>query len=480
MKIKTWLLLTYFLVMLLPLVGVYGLYLSITVYYQDKNVAEYFEKWGELQQIKKVLGNPELYGKDADFSDLQSFTSNQVQITLYSGNGIVYYSSNPLMLVGNAESRESTLKNLYEFKQNYRTFVYKEPVYVEGKMVGIYEVTLLRTKWVEQVNTRSYVVAIGIVIILAVVYSLIVYFLNRRLNRPVKELIAQMRAYAKGQSVPSQLYLKKDELGELAWSFKAMQQDIEYTRKQLEQEQQQKEFMIASLSHDLKTPLTSIQTYAESLRATKLTEQERQEYLAVISSKSDYMKHMLDDLMMYTILQSQGYELELIQVEGSEFFEMLLADYEQVCKEKGFYAQTTIHVSGNYNVNPKQLMRVMDNLISNAWMYTKLGGSIEMGAFEMPHMPSFCKQFVSDYLTKTKGIYIVVQNSGEGITPEESEKLFDPLYQSDQSRSKIGQRGVGLGLSIAKRIIEKHQGTIEVVSKQQQGTAIIYWLPEGG
>jgi len=480
MKIKTWLLLTYFLVMLLPLVGVYGLYLSITAYYQDKNVSEYFEKWGELQQIKKVLNDPGLYKQDADFSVLQPFTSNQVQITLYSGNGFVYYSSNPLMLVGNAESSEIVLKNLYEFKQNYRTFVYKEPVYVEGKMVGIFEVTLLRTKWVEQVNTRSYVVAIGIVIILAVVYSLIVYFLNRRLNRPVKELIAQMRAYAKGQSIHSQLYLKKDELGELAWSFKAMQQDIEYTRKQLEQEQQQKEFMIASLSHDLKTPLTSIQTYAESLRATKLTEQEQQEYLAVISSKSDYMKQMLDDLMMYTLLQSQGYELELIRVEGSEFFEMLLADYEQVCKEKGFHAQTTIHVSGNYDVNPKQLMRVMDNLVSNAWMYTKSGGSIELGAFEMPHMPSLRKQFVSDCLTKTDGIYIVVQNSGEGITPEECAKLFDPLYQSDQSRSKIGQRGAGLGLSIAKQIIEKHQGTIEVVSKQQQGTAIICWLPEGG
>jgi len=188
----------------------------------------------------------------------------------------------------------------------------------------------------------------------------------------------------------------------------------------------------------------------------------------------------LDDLMMYTLLQSQGYELELIRVEGSEFFEMLLADYEQVCKEKGFHAQTTIHVSGNYDVNPKQLMRVMDNLVSNAWMYTKSGGSIELGAFEMPHMPSLRKQFVSDCLTKTDGIYIVVQNSGEGITPEECAKLFDPLYQSDQSRSKIGQRGAGLGLSIAKQIIEKHQGTIEVVSKQQQGTAIICWLPEGG
>ena len=143
----------------------------------------------------------------------------------------------------------------------------------------------------------------------------------------------QMSAFAKGE-VTEPLPIRKDELGELAGSFQLMQQEIETTREKLNEEQRQKEFMIASLSHDLKTPLTSIQAYAESLRAGKLSEQEQQEYLEVITTKSDYMKQLLDDLMMYTLLQSPSYELELVSVDGDEFFEMLLADYDKLVKRK--------------------------------------------------------------------------------------------------------------------------------------------------
>lgn len=114
--------------------------------------------------------------------------------------------------------------------------------------------------------------------------------------------------------------------------------------------------MIASLSHDLKTPLTSIQAYAEGLKNARLSEDERQDYLNVILNKSYFMKQMLDGLMMYTLLQSPSYELHLVEVEGGEFLEMLLSDYEQVCKEKGFSVSTVIQVEGSYAVNPKQLM----------------------------------------------------------------------------------------------------------------------------
>ncbi|MGM9951368.1 MAG: sensor histidine kinase [Lysinibacillus sp.] len=478
MKIKTWLLLTYLLIMLLPLVGAYALYLSINAYYQDRNIGESVEKRIELNQLKKVLEDPSLYQMNASLEKVMDVASEQVQITLYSPKGYIYYSSNPFLFKGSMfESKEQLLKDLYEFKQNYQTFVYKEPVYHRNEMVGIYEVTLLRTEWMEQVNHRSYTVGMGLLGFLIIIYGIAVYFLNRRLNRPVKELISQMRAYAKGEMVESGLHRKKDELGELAWSFKTMQMEIEHAKSQLEEEQRQKEFMIASLSHDLKTPLTSIQAYAEGLGNSEMTETEQKEYVQIISSKADYMKHMLDDLMMYTLLQSPTYELKRVTVEGAEFFDMLLADYDQVCKEKGFTVETFLHVEGTYDVHPKQLIRVIDNLMSNAWTYTEQGGFIGLAAFELPHVPAWCKDFAKAAFTEAEGVYLVVQNSGEGISLEECNKLFNPLYQVDQSRSKAGHRGAGLGLSIAKQIIEKHQGHITVCSEIKKGTAIICWLP---
>ena len=481
MKVKTWLLLTYLLVMLLPLVGVYGLYLSVNDYYQDKQVAEYFEKRSTLNKIKKVVSQYELYEREANFTELEALVSNEVQISLYGGNGLIFYTSNPVSSqVGNSENKKLLYQGLYEFKQNYRTFTYKEPIYVKGKIVGIYEIVLLRTEWVEQVNTQTYLVVGGIVLLLVVIYGGIIYFLNRRLNRPVKELILQMKAFAKGEKVPSKLHEKNDELGELAWSFLVMQQEIELARKQIQEEQRQKEFIIASLSHDLKTPLTSIQAYAESLKNGQLSNEEQQDYLDVILTKSDFMKQMLDDLMMYTLLQSPSYEMHLVEVEGDEYFDMLLSDYEQVSKDKGFTVSTFIQVEGMYEVNPKQLMRVADNLLANAWRYTEAAGRIEITAFEPPTIPAHCKEWVKSHLTKQGGLYMIVQNSGKGIPAEHCQQLFKPLYQIDQARSQNGQRGAGLGLSIAQQILEKHGGDVIVTSHENEGTAIICWLPRKG
>ncbi|OBW51697.1 two-component sensor histidine kinase [Solibacillus silvestris] len=474
MKIKSWLLLTYLLVMILPLLALYGLYVSINDYYQDKSLDEYFEKWTVVSDIKDYLDNPSLYTINANYKEIEKLTSDQLMITLYSPNGKIYYSSNLINSLNGFESKSAVYKSLFEFKQNYETFVYKEPVYEDGKIKGVYKITLVRSEWLEQVNTKSLIVVTSLIVVMLLLYGAVVYMLNRRLNKPVKRLMEQMRAFAKDEAT-SPLPVKKDEIGELTESFQLMQQEITATRKKLALEQQQKEFMIASLSHDLKTPLTSIQAYAESLRHGNHTEKDHQEYLQIIQSKSDYMKQLLDDLMMLTLLQSPTYELELVKVEGEEFFDMLLGDYEQISKEKGFEAKTTANVEGSYLVNPKQLMRVVDNVVANAWTYTNPGGAIYISAFETMNIPAWSTKRVADNFTE-KGVYIVVQNSGVTISEQQCEQMFEPLYQFDVSRSHIGERGAGLGLSIAKQIIAKHNGTIKAKTQQEQ-LAIVIWLP---
>lgn len=475
MKIKSWLLITYLLIMILPLIAVYGLYVSINAYYQDKNVEEYFEKWNTVTDLKGILDDPTLYNRTNTFEEIEKLTSDQLMITLYSASGATLYSSNPLTNSTSFEMRSRLYKNLYEFQQNYETFVYKEPVYEGGEIKGVYKITLIRTEWVEQVNKKTSIVGAALAVVLIVLYSAVVYFLNLRLNQPVKQLIEKMRLYAKGEKT-EQLPIKKDELGELTANFQAMQQEIEAARKHIEEEQRQKGFMIASLSHDLKTPLTSIQAYTESLLAGKLTIDEQQEYLNVIQSKSDFMKQLLDDLMMFTLLQSPTYGLELVSVDGNEFFEMLLGDYEHISKEKGFRSTTTINVKDNYLVHPKQFMRVMDNILSNAWVYTNSGGAIHIAAFEAPNIPEWCNKKLTETCIN-EGVYVIIENSGPTISQEQCKKMFEPLYQVDEARSSLGQRGAGLGLSIAKQIVEKHNGTIQAISGENK-TAVVIWLPK--
>ena len=130
MKIKAWLLITFFIVMILPIGGAYGLYMWINDYYQDKSVGEYIEKWAELNTIKAAIDDPTLYVKNADLSDVEALSNNQLGITLYSKMGFVFYTSNPVR--SGFVSQENLFKGLYEFQQQYNTFTYKEPVYQKG------------------------------------------------------------------------------------------------------------------------------------------------------------------------------------------------------------------------------------------------------------------------------------------------------------------------------------------------------------
>lgn len=338
MKIKTWLLLTYLLVMLIPLAAFYGLYVSFTNYYQDKHVEEYFEKWNTVTDLKKQLADPSLYSKYADYAALNQVTSDQLMITLYNASGRVLYASNPLVSQANFENKNKLYKHLYELEQTYDAFVYKEPVYQDKQIIGIYKISLARTEWVDHVESQMTFVLTGLAAILFVLYSLVIWFLHRRLNKPLRQLQHQMQNFAKGlptETLPS----RKDEIGELSTSFEAMQQEILAARSQVNQEQQQRQYMLASLSHDLKTPLTSIQAYTESLILEG--DANKEEYLSIITAKTVYMKQLLDDLTMFSLLQSPTYEMELVPVDGEEFFEMLLADYEGISREKDLFAQRT-------------------------------------------------------------------------------------------------------------------------------------------
>jgi len=474
-KIKTWLLITFFIVMVLPITGAYSLYVWINAYYQDKNVAEYFGKLTELNQVKSVLENPIYYTKNADIKDIEALTNDHLAITIYSKLGLTLYSSNPLN-TGFA-SKDSIFKGLYELKQNYNAFTYKEPVYQDEELLGVYEIQLVRTDWVKGVESRSWLVIASSILLFLLIYFAVMLLLNRKLNRPLHELMRQMRTFAKGEHVESNLVARKDEIGDLAQTFLAMQDEIENARAHLKVEQQQKELMIASISHDLKTPLTAIQAYAESLQSKALSEEQQDEYRQIILTKSETMKQMLEDLLMYTLLQSTSYHLELVAVDGAEFFEMALSDYEQLCRDRGFMLEVTCDIDGMYAVHPKQLQRVIDNLMSNAWRYGAVGTTIGLAAVNAEDCPVWSFDFVRPVLKKQEGMYIILQNSGQGVKKEDIEKLFEPMYQADSARTKAGERGTGLGLNIAKQIIEKHGGTVELVSKEGYGTAVLCWLP---
>lgn len=477
MKIKTWLLVSYLIVMLLPLVAAYVLFLSINAYHQEKNVEEYLEKWVELQKIIEIVDNPEMFQAGRSYEELNKLTGAHTELNLYLKEGFLLYTSNPMKSpVDTIAKPQELYLNLYEFEKDYNAYTYRSPVLQGKDIIGIYEVRLARNEWVKGVSDRTWLVVGIFVLFFVAMFTIVAFLVNRKLNKPLRLLMRQMKSFAEKNEV-SPIYEKNDEIGELAKSFDEMRLQMITAKQKLIEEQGEKEYMIASISHDLKTPLTSIRTYAEALAGAISTDEKISEYSQVIVDKSNYMKHMLDDLLMYTLLQTPTFEMELIEVEGEEFFDMLLSDYEPLCLEKGIFLETICTVNGMYRVNPKQMLRVMDNLMTNAIKHSDLNGHILLAAIHSTHLPVSIMPFVKPYITKQEGMYLIVQNSGEGIEQSELENVFKPLYQVDIARTKNSGTGTGLGLSITKRIIEKHGGTVEMASDKQFGTCVICWLP---
>lgn len=477
MKIRTWLLLSFFIVMLLPLGAAYGLFAWINNYHHDRNVAEHVDNWIELNAVQSVVREPSLYQKDADWSEVGQLATDRLSITLYTNSGLMLYSSNPLKQ-GNLliDNKEKLYKDFYELQHSFGRYSYKEPVWEGKNIVGVYEIIWIRDEWVAGVEQRTWFVTAVFGAFFLLLFGAVVWLVNQKLNRPLHLLMGQMNSFAKGEPVQT-IPKRHDEIGELADSFESMRVELDEANRRLAVEQQQREFMIASISHDLKTPLTSIRAYAEALQAGSSTH-DQQEYHDIIIAKSNYMRQMLDDLLMYTLLQSNTYEMEGVPVDGEEFFEMLVSGYETLCAEKRIDLLVACDVTGDYNVNSKQLMRVVDNLMSNAIVHTEPGGTICLAAVQAGKTPEWCLDFVMSELKKNDGMYLIVQNGGAGLSQQEIEQVFQPLYQADQARTKAGERGTGLGLSITKQIIEKHGGIVRMASVQNVGTAVICWLPE--
>jgi len=483
MKIKYWLMFSYFIVMLLPIIGFYVLYVSLTSLDKQRDIQEHFEMMNSIKELEDLLEEPSLYHyeKGRDYHEVAELANSSMLIKLYRSDGLHLFTTLEDGLQPYWENVENLYKDLNVLKKNHRTYSMKRAVFVDNKIVGIYEVSIVREAWVKGVADRSWLlVALGSMFFLTV-YVLMIALLNKKLNRPLTSLMEQMSAFAQGNNEIVSIKHGNDEVGELIKRFMEMKKQVEDSAAQLRQEQQSKEFIVASLSHDLKTPLTVISVYTEALLNNKnLSETEIKEYRTILSEKLIYMKQMLDDLTTYTALQSSQMKMNFVKIDGEEFFEMLFSGFEESCLKKEIHLTVQAENNETYVVDSKQMVRVIDNIVGNAVRHTEQRGNVWLGVFTshqpLPFwiFPSFIEE-LEDW--RDGGTIIITQNDGDAVPEEMKKSMFEPFVQADQARGKGGS--AGLGLSIAKELMEKQNGKIKLWSEQGYGTLVACWLKEG-
>ncbi|MGV8980514.1 HAMP domain-containing sensor histidine kinase [Clostridium sp.] len=481
MKLKKWLSLSHLIVMLAPIITASLLFKALVDYNKNNDLKDYLLIMSKFKVYEDKLQNTEIYNTNALKGKelVLSKDKNLVLIELYTDLGEKIYTSNDESSIFFTQKQE-LYSDLYKVVTGYKAYTLKKPVFEDSTLIGFYKITIARNGFVTDVNNKTIIAIICFIIVLIIIYASVILLLNRRFNKPIKLLVEGMNNFATGNENTVR-YKNKDEIGEIITNFNNMKKDIEDKRKTIETQQKTKEYMISAISHDLKTPLTAIRAYSEAIINEEDSDRVNIKNKAtVILNKSDYMKKMIDDLLMYNLL-TMDYKMNFVEVEGHELFEMLFSGYEEDCEKNEIQLSIEISLQGKYKVDVSQMTRVVDNLMANALRYTPKNGHIYMGAFSMgdKKLTQWLRRKDIDELKliKSEGLILLIKNDGVCISKEDKKNIFLPFYQCDNSRSKKASTGVGLGLSIVNLVIEKHQGEVRIFS-EDNSTVFACWIPK--
>jgi signal transduction histidine kinase len=230
---------------------------------------------------------------------------------------------------------------------------------------------------------------------------------------------------------------------------------LKFSREENTRLEQSKTRMLMDLSHDIKTPITTIRGFSAALYQGLIEEEDKKErYYKTIYNKAEHVGELVDDLFEYVKMDSTQYVLKLQVVDVCEFVRQVVVNYYDELEEKNFELIVKIPEDFiNLNIDPKLFKRVISNLIQNAIKYNPKGTKLRVEVKEF-------KRYVS----------IEVADSGVGIKSEIQDKVFDAFVRGDESRSSDG--GSGLGLAIAKKIVENHGGEIELFTNRKDESTI--------
>src|SRR5262245_18719760 len=243
----------------------------------------------------------------------------------------------------------------------------------------------------------------------------------------------------------------RDEIARVAHAFNRMAAELAARAEALRTADRLRRQMFADVSHELKTPLTTMRGYLETLHMpdVALDASTRERYLTIVQRETSRLERLVSDLLDLARFENAVAPFDIRVFDIERVFDHVVERHERDAGSRGINLQVHIGPSGDQLVgDPGRIEQVIDNLVTNALRYTPGGGTIELHA-----------------ATVDGSAHLSVIDSGVGIAPEHLQHVFDRFYKVDASRTGGASAGSGLGLSIAKAIVERHGGTIDALSR---------------
>ncbi|MGG6312777.1 sensor histidine kinase [Paenibacillus macerans] len=297
--------------------------------------------------------------------------------------------------------------------------------------------------------------------------ALLHFVLVRPLEASVRRIGEGARRIAEGDLQARVEHTGLKEFRQLADQFNHMGASLEASFRQVSAAESAQRELVANMAHDLRTPLASVQSYVEALEDGVIQDEESfRQYLATIRTETVRLGELIQDLFELSTLESAKHEPQELRLSIAENVLVdLLPRFAIPCEAKSLQLKVQLPEHPlKLRVSPRHLERVLQNLLENAVRHSPRNGTITCAAEELAGGSG------------TGLVRFAVSDEGPGIPPEERERIFERFYRSDRSRSREGG-GAGLGLSIAKKLVEQYGGHIGVRQAASGGSEFWFTLP---
>ncbi|WP_226678143.1 sensor histidine kinase [Mesobacillus jeotgali] len=406
-----------------------------------------------LSEVKTTINENAQYLEDPDlfYEKVKPLMQKyQIGLTVYSSEGETIFNSS-----GYQKRQEASIWLDRLGKLNVDVLTQEH-----GELSAEIQANSLSVPPFSQFKEMIYAILGAIGIGLSVLLALILlwtWYISKTILQPLKEIYHATEEVIDGNLDYKIRYGKQDEIGRFIHGFDLMRDHLKKSIEQQQQYERARKQLIASISHDLRTPLASIKGYVEGLEdGIAKNEEMQKKYYSVIKSKTNQLDRLIEDLFEFSKFELEQLSIDKNLVNSSEFFQEAFhsaqLDYQGV---ELVLADPLPSVS--LQIDSDRIKQVMANLVENA---VKYGGTSILLKVENQ----------SGYL------HVSIKDNGQGIVEEDLPFIFNPLFRGEKSRSRESG-GTGLGLAIVKYIVEAHGGEIRAISEPGKGSEFTFTLP---
>lgn len=319
---------------------------------------------------------------------------------------------------------------------------------VKGYVVVHYPESNINAKR-ENLLTMDYL----LLVILFLLSLIILIFFTEMVYLPLRKITEATEQYASGNMHYEFQMDSDDEIGYLGATLSYMAQEIARS------EDDQKKF-VANVSHDFRSPLTSIKGYLEAMLDGTIPPELHEKYLGIVLNETERLRKLTNGLLTLNNLNTSGMLMDISEFDINKEIRSVVATFEGTCIKKAIAIELILTDEELYvKADCERIKQVLYNLVDNAIKFS--------------HPDSIIKIETS---IKRNKVFVSVKDSGIGIPKEQLNQIFDRFYKSDLSRGK-DKKGTGLGLSITREIIRSHGENINVISTEGVGSEFIFTLP---